>query len=602
MGFEQPPGTIINRSIALASNGFAEGLTINSSKTLALVGGDILFEGGFINGFGGRIELASGAVDDFIGLSQINEQWILDYEGLKQGNTIRLTNGSNPNFNLTSGAFILASSQNGDIADIKISGQDIILDDVQITVGSFDDTSTGNLVINALDNIELRNDQFNENTKFPRSVLGIVAINEIENKGEVIIDTKNLIIDRGGFINVSASIAQNTETGEILGFLQGGNIKITASELVEVKNGGAIQTTSTTFNNAGNTSITSPKIIVRNGGKITAEAEFSRISRTDEIITGTGDGGTVTLVSDSIEVIDGGIISSSTIAQGNAGSINITTQDLTLENKGQITVSSEGIGTAGDINIQAQSLFLNNSSSLAAATEQSDGGNINLTVQDNITLENQSQISASVGGEGNGGNITIDTDFVIANPEGNSDIIASAELGRGGNISISALEVIGIEFREELTELSDINASSEFGIDGTVEINNPDSRLNQTFSDDNSNIVDANNIFQNNYCNIARNSKYIVTGRGGLPLAPGRELLPEYTWEDWRIIDEDTLEQDGVVANNNVSITSPRNKTEHPEVKSIQGWMVNGKGQIVLTANPIMVTPHASTTNNLGCS
>ena len=85
-------------------------------------------------------------------------------------------------------------------------------------------------------------------------------------------------------------------------------------------------------------------------------------------------------------------------------------------------------------------------------------------------------------------------------------------------------------------------------------------------------------------------------------LAPGRELLPEYTWEDWRIIEEDTLEQDGVIANNNVSITSPTNKTEHPEVKSIQGWMVNEQGQIVLTANPIMVTPHSTANKNPGCS
>ncbi len=603
LAFEKPPGTIVNRSSTLNPQGFIEGLTINPDNTLALIGGDILFEAGNISGFGGKIQLASAAVDDFIGLSQINEQWILNYEGLKQGKTIRLTNGLNSNFNSTTQSFIFAFSQNGDIGDIKISGKDIILDDIQIIIFASDDTSTGNLVIDALDTIELRNERFNQNEPFPfKSVLTIVASNEIDNKGEVIINTKKLTIDQGGLLDVTANISQNPETGKILGFLQGGNIKINASELVEVKNGGEIKTTSTTFNDAGNTNITSPKIIVRNEGKITAEAESIIISPTEEIITGTGDGGTVTLVSDAIEVIDGGIISSSTVAQGNAGSINITTQDLTLENGGKITVSSEGIGKAGDINIQAQSLFLNNNSSLAAATRESDGGNINLTVQDNITLENQSNISTSVGGEGNGGNISIDTNFLIANPEENSDIIANAELGRGGNISISVLEVIGIELREELTELSDINASSEFGIDGTVDINNTDNRLNQNFGDANFNIVDANKIFENNYCDIARNSKYVVTGRGGIPLAPGREILPEYTWEDWRIVNQNKLEQDRVSANNNLSIPSSTNKTDQPKLKSIQGWMVNEKGQIVLSADPIMVTPHFTTTKNPGCS
>ncbi|MDJ0650581.1 MAG: filamentous hemagglutinin N-terminal domain-containing protein [Xenococcaceae cyanobacterium MO_188.B19] len=602
--FEEPPGAIVNRSVALNSQGFSEGLTVNSGKTLALVGGDILFEAGFVNAFGGRIELASAAVDDFIGLSQINDQWILDYKGLKQGKTIRLTNGLNPNFNnFLSDSFIFAVSENGDLADITISGKDIILDDVQITMLSFDDTSTGNLVVNALDTIELRNNRFNENEQFPlRSILGIVAINEIDNKGEVIIDTKNLIIDRGGAINVSAGISKNTETGEILGFLQGGNIKINASELVEVKNGGAIQTTSATFNNAGNTNITSPKIIVSNGGKITAEATSTTISGTEQIITGTGDGGTVTLVSDSIEVIDGGIISSSTIDEGNAGSINITTQDLTLRNGGNITVESRGTGKAGGINLQAQSLFLDNNSYLAAATTQSDGGNIDLVVKDNITLENQSNISASVGGDGNGGNITIDTDFLIANPQENTDITANAERGNGGSISITALEIIGIQFREQLTEFSDITVTSEFGLNGTVEINNLDASIIQGLVDSLPDILDTNNIFENNYCKITRGDKYVVTGRGGLPLTPERDIAPQYIWEDWRISNQDNLNNNTAISNNKTSIAAATNRDESRKLNPIQGWSVDQKGRIVLTANPIMVTPHAAMNHNLGCS
>ncbi len=598
LAFEQPPGTIINRSIGADFSG----LNINSGQTLALVGGDILFEGGLITGFGGRIELASAAVDDFIGLSQINEQWLLEYDGLKQGQEIRLTGRFLPDFNIVNFSAIDAFSQNGDVADIQLFGKNIIFDDIQIAIGSFDDTSTGNLVINALDTIELRNDRFNENEQFPsKSVLGIVAINEIDNKGEVIINTKNLIIDRGGFIDVSATIFRNPETGEVLGFLQGGNIKINASELVEVKNGGAIQTSSTTFNNAGNTNITSPKIIVRNEGEITAEATSTTISITEEIITGTGEGGTVTLVSDSIEVIDGGLISSSTIDKGNAGSINITTQELTLGNGGKITVESTGIGKAGNINIQAQSLLLENNSSLIATTTQSDGGNINLVAKDNITLENQSNISASVGGDGNGGNITIDTDFLIANPQENSDITANAEQGNGGNISITALEVIGIQFREQLTENSDITVTSEFGLNGTVEVNNLDTDVIEGLVDSIPDVLDTNNIFENSYCKITRGDKYIVTGRGGLPLTPEREIIPQYTWEDWRIISQNNFNNNTGTHNKKASTSSTIHGHNSIQLNPIQGWTVDQKGRILLTAKPIMVTPHAVRNNNLTC-
>nr|MDJ0574566.1 hypothetical protein [Xenococcaceae cyanobacterium MO_234.B1] len=608
------PGTIVNQS-----NLNGQGLTIGSASTLALVGGDILLEGATITASGGRIELASAAVDDFIGLQKVNNQWKLEYDGLWRGQNIRLTTGFDPNRNLPIFSLILAGSTNGNVADIQLYSQNLIIDDAQIALLSFDNTSIGNLAVNALDTIQIRNNRFDENAPFlVKSVLGIVALNEIDNTGEVLIDTQKLIIDKGGFIQGSSGLNFNPFTGEILGLTKGGNININAEELIEVKNGGEIQTNSITFENSGNINITSPKIIISNQGSITAEATSFTTPVTEEVITSTGDGGTISIVSDSLEIINDGVISSNTVGEGKAGSIDISTDNLRLQDGGTITVNSAATGEAGDINIQAQSLFLDNSSSLSAITEQSDGGNINLQIKDTLTLLNQSKISTSVGGDGNGGNITIDTKFLIALLEENSDITANAEFGDGGNISISALDVIGIQFQETETAKSDIAASSEFGLDGIVVISGPDTSISRTLIDATPpDVIDANNIFTNNYCKINQNSKYIVTGRGGLPLAPEREILPEYTWEDWRVIEQDTSDNNPTVSNNNISLASPKNSS-HPQrtspdfeetsksvsskINPIQGWMVNQQGQIVLTANPIMVTPHAATTKTPGCS
>jgi large exoprotein involved in heme utilization and adhesion len=84
-------------------------------------------------------------------------------------------------------------------------------------------------------------------------------------------------------------------------------------------------------------------------------------------------------------------------------------------------------------------------------------------------MRNGSVISATAGGTGDGGNITINAP-VIAGFE-NSDIIANAFQGNGGNIQITTQGIFGLEFRPQLTPENDITASSQFGVNGTVEIN-----------------------------------------------------------------------------------------------------------------------------------
>lgn len=81
-------------------------------------------------------------------------------------------------------------------------------------------------------------------------------------------------------------------------------------------------------------------------------------------------------------------------------------------------------------------------------------------------MRHNSLISTEARGTGNSGNIDINTEFLVAVPSENSDIVASAI--RGGNIKIKAEGILGIEFRYLQTPAS-----------GEVELVTPDVDLSQ---------------------------------------------------------------------------------------------------------------------------
>ena len=115
------------------------------------------------------------------------------------------------------------------------------------------------------------------------------------------------------------------------------------------------------------------------------------------------------------------------------------------------------------------SLELRQRSGIQATTQSGNGGNITLETRDLVLLRNNSSISTTAGqagAGGDGGNITLEAGFVVAVPQENSDITANAFEGRGGNINITTNAIYGLEFRNQLTSLSDITASSQLGING----------------------------------------------------------------------------------------------------------------------------------------
>ena len=410
----------------------------------------------------------------------------------------------------------------------------------------------------------------------------------------------------GGVIDVSADQIIITDGGSIssatLASGNGGSVRV-QSDSVEVKGinpitllPSIISAAATSSGDAGNVTIKVRQLLVSEGGRV------------DSSTLATGDAGAITISADELVSVSGMvpgsvnpslIISSANIVDpalraffasigsplpdgptGNSGDVTINAPRLVVSDGAQVTVRNDGTGNAGTLSVNAGSVYLSDRAGITASTQQGSGGNLVLNLQETLLLRRGSGLSAEAGGLGNGGNIALNVPVIIALE--NSDIIANAFRGAGGNIQINAQAVLGTEFRETLTPESDITASSEFGVSGKVEINRLESdpsvgtvKLPENVADSSRQIVAG--------CSNLSDNQFTATGRGGLPPNPTEFLTSERVWVDTREID---LEDDDIsdlsggenVVNADVSLS-------HVSPTEAIAWIADEQGQVRLVAS-----------------
>jgi large exoprotein involved in heme utilization and adhesion len=276
---------------------------------------------------------------------------------------------------------------------------------------------------------------------------------------------------------------------------------------------------------------------------------------------------------------------------GTAGNLTIETGQMFVGNGAQVTVSSPS-GQAGNLTITANSLSLNRGSLRAETGKSTSEGGANITLKglDQLQMENESLISASALNTANGGNIAIDTTFLIALPPGGangSDIIATAVQGRGGQINIAAAGIFGLAERPAIpgNRTNDIDASSEFGAAGDIQLNtlvNPSQGLSQL---PNVLVDPTRQIAQECAAKGDKGNKFTVTGRGGLPQSPNEVLTPDMVQDDLGT----------PVASNLPTRESikPSPTSSPKQLVEAQGWVVDDKGVVTLVASAPTVTPHS---------
>ncbi|WP_442940384.1 hypothetical protein [Nostoc sp.] len=267
------------------------------------------------------------------------------------------------------------------------------------------------------------------------------------------------------------------------------------------------------------------------------------------------------------------------VPSGNAGTISIDTASLNVDNGAIIGVKADGVGLGGTLQVNANRVFLNHGSSLTATTTSGEGGNIVVNASNLLLLRQESSINATAGGSGSGGNLTIATP-IIAGVE-NSDIVANAFRGQGGNIQISTQGIFGLEFRPQLTPRNDITASSQFGINGTVQVNTIGVDPNSGLVELPANVTNPSQQIVSG-CSVNQGSRFVATGRGGVPQNPNQQVgsdvydgLRLRTWSDIRDIS---------AYRNTDTVTAQI--PEFPEVLvQATGWRRNAQGKIELVAD-----------------
>ncbi|MEH2004644.1 S-layer family protein [Nostoc sp.] len=611
------------------------GLRVSPGNTLALIGSAIALDGGVLLAPSGHVELGSlsngsvgintgfprwnfdyGNVQQFADI-RLSQQALVDASGTPagslhlQGRNISLLQGSVARLQNLGGTALgnlvinasgllemrqvgsygfpnnLLSVENlgtGTDSNLIVSAQQLqVQDGGVITTKTFSTGAGGNISIKVLDSIDLN---------------GWSAINPTV---ATAIGAATLAHGPGGNLTIASKQFRLANGAAILNLTAGtglsGNIALNATERIEVSGENpiiyrtsAISTTTLNQGDGGNLIVTAPQIMMLDGGGIGTSTLAS--GNSGDITISASDGITINGIAPAsaqpsrivaraelLPEIQRQSYGLPSFPTGNAGALVLNTSRLQVNDRAIIGVDNQGIGNAGNLQIKADQVILNHQGMITAATESGEGGNITLNIKELLSLRHNSAITTTAKGIGNGGNTTINAPIIVGLE--NSDIIANALTGNGGNINIKTQGIFGLKYRNQLPTENDITASSQFGINGTVDINNfgvdPNSGLVQLPA----NITDPSQQIATG-CSNNTGSSFVVTGRGGIPQNPSQQLTSDVynglrlrTWSDVRDISAYRKTQ-------KVQAQIP----ESPEVLvQATSWHRNAQGKIELVAD-----------------
>jgi filamentous hemagglutinin family protein len=442
-------------------------------------------------------------------------------------------------------------------------------------------------------------------------------------------DAGNISIRVDDTVNFDGATSGVSSEVEKDGIGQGGDIDIQARSLL-ITNGASVLAGTSGQGDAGNINIaTSDSLVISGTAPFPTLADSTVGGLSSVLYTATGEGargqgGDININTNSLQVKDGGVISGRSRSEFPGGNITVNAKTLELAGGGQILTTAFAQGTAGDITLNVSDninisgsdpQFENRFNSVDQEFEEpeldpeliidsvsadsgvyantkpdstGDSGSISLNTSQ-LNISDNGRIFVNNEGNRDGGNITIDTDFLIATPLENSDIVANAFEGDGGNISIAAQSIFGIEQRaaSDGNITNDIDASSEFGLSGTVEINTPDVDSNQDLVQLPTRPIEKEVVQACASSEVREQSEFVIKGSGGLPPSPEDALDSDALEVDW--VSRQPLpnsSSNSSEINNSVSnLVSNPFPAKSTTIAEAQGWIVSDRQEIILVAD-----------------
>jgi filamentous hemagglutinin family protein len=375
----QQPQPIVNHAV----NGFSflqnqpvVGLQVLKGQSLLLIGGNVQMEGGILQAPGGRVELGGLSRPGTIGLNKVNGELGLQF---------------------------LEGEGRSDISLIRSSlGESII----NVTSGN-----GGSITINA------RNVNILDGSKLEAGIVsGLGTVNS--RSGDISVNATELVQIEG-----SGGISNTIQTGATG---NAGTTTINAGSL-SVKNGAQLDSSTSGTGDGGNVSLT-----VRDTTTFDGVQGLNIRSFAGSIVdlNARGNGGTLTVNTGTLNVLNGAALSSTTFSTGDAGNINLTVRN---------TATFDGVGN---------NTFPSFVGSRVAPDAVGKGGTLTMTVG-TLNVTNGAQLNSSTFGIGDAGNITLTVDGVATfdgvGKNGFSSAVGSQvaldAVGKGGILTVNAGEL-----------------------------------------------------------------------------------------------------------------------------------------------------------------
>ena len=380
--------------------------------------------------------------------------------------------GGSDNPNLSSGlSAAVYPGATGNGSSLTIETKELnLLDGAQIITGTFDAGSAGNLTIKA-NSVTLAG-ILPTNSFVNSGIFTSVNPGATGNSGDLIIETNQLTMTDGaqiftgtlGFGSAGNLTVKATESITLIGTSplsnrfgsaistavnpgatgDGGGLSIETKQLT-IADGALVSSATFGSGIAGDIRVVATDAIILSGTSTDGRNPSRLTTRTN----GSTDAGDLTIQSDQLIVKDGATVTASSTGTGNAGNLDINARSIQLTNSSSILTESNS-GSGGDIKLMSQNLSLQGNSRISTTAgitgKGGDGGNITINTGTLVALEN-SDITARAF-EGNGGNIQISTQGLFSTSD--SEINASSRFGVDGVVQT---KVLGFDVSNSLTPL-----------------------------------------------------------------------------------------------------------------------------------------------------
>ncbi|NMG18692.1 filamentous hemagglutinin N-terminal domain-containing protein, partial [Brasilonema bromeliae] len=443
-------GAIQNNSVAPAGLHLANfetfGLRVPDGKSLLLIGGNVTMDGGQLNAYGGRIELAGLAGPGNINLIIDGNTFSTQVPELPRSDVF-LNNGAIANVAYASGGSIAVNARNIDL--LKNSS---INAGIETTLGSAT-AKAGNITLNATEAIRIEEQSEIRNQVRP---------NGIGNAGDINITT-GLLSVKGGARIYTSSFGQgnagniNINARTQVSFLDG-SFGWTTLEPTGVGKSGDLQIQADSVSIGNDSQLKVSTLGTGNSGNLTIDARntvdfYNNSLALSQVEKGEGNGGIIKINTGSLALNNNSFLSASTIAKGNAGSVQIQARDAVsfANSRAFTTVQEGGKGNGNDLSIQARSVSVTNGSFLTAGTfGEGNAGNVIIDAADSVIFDDKSYAASSIGlegygvGLGNGGIIKISTGSLQLANQAKLTAESYSREGKAGNIIINARDTVSL--------------------------------------------------------------------------------------------------------------------------------------------------------------